>query len=329
MSTSPVLLLVVVLALAIDAGPLAEAQSPGKIYCLGVLSPAAPPAPSHRGSLTLAALRELGYVEGQNLVIERRFAEGKLDRLPALARELVQLRVDVIWVTSAPGIQAAKDATRTIPIVMGFTPDPVEYGFVASLARPGGNITGVAVDAGTALAGKRLELVREMVPRATRIAVLTTQESNGWAQVREAEKAAAALGVTLVVVEARGRDYERAFVTMTAERAGALFVVASAVLNVDGRRIIKLAAKHRLPAIYWWRHHVEELGGLMAYGSDLVELSRRVAAFVDRIFKGANPADLPVEQPMKFELVGNLRTAKALALTIPPSILIRADRVIE
>jgi putative ABC transport system substrate-binding protein len=329
MSPSPVLLLVV--ALAIVAGPLAEAQSPGKIYRLGMLSPAAPPASSHRGGMTLipVALRELGYVEGQNLVVERRFAEGKLDRLPALARELVLLRVDVIQATSASGIQAAKEATTTIPIVMGFGVDPVERGFVASLARPGGNITGVTVDAGIALAGKRLELIKEMVPRAKRIAVLTTEESSGWAQVREAEKAAAALGVTLVVVEVRGQDYERAFATMKAERASGLFIVSSALLNNDRKRIIELATKHRLPAIYWWRHHVEEEGGLMAYGPDDFALYRRVAAHIDRIFKGANPADLPVEQPTKFELVVNAKTAKVLGLTIPPLILIRADRVIE
>jgi putative ABC transport system substrate-binding protein len=322
------------LALSIATPPPAPAQPATKIYRLGYLTPAAPPVSptvllEARGPFRLA-LRELGYVQGQNLAIELRYAEGKIERLPALAAELVQLRVDVVVAAGPVAIQAAKDATKTIPIVMGFagSTDPVERGFVASLARPGGNITGVTMVAGTLLAGKGLELLKEMVPRVKRIAVLTTDESGPKLQVVESHKAAALLGVRLVVVEARHGDYEKAFATMVAERADALFVVSSAILNRDRRRIIGLAAKHRLPAIYEWSEHTEE-GGLMAYGSNLSGLYRRVAAHVDRIFKGANPAELLVEQPTVFELTVNRRTAKALGLTIPPGILARADHVIE
>jgi putative ABC transport system substrate-binding protein len=313
------------LGAGILTAPLAtEAQQTGRVYRLGALSPA------RFGSLAviLVSLRELGYVEGQNLVVEQRSADGQLDKLPQLARELAQLRPDVIVASSAGAIEAARDATRTIPIVMGFTTDPVGLGFVTSLARPGGNITGVSYSAGPEIAGKRLELIREAVPRAGRIAVLSTRETASQSQVQEARNAASRLGVELVVAEVRGDDYDRAFAAMTAKQPGALFVLGSPILNRDRKRIIALAAKHRLPAIYEWREHVDE-GGLMAYGSDISALYRRVATYVDRIFKGANPADLPVEQPTKLELVINMRTAKALGLTIPPSLLLRADQVIE
>jgi putative ABC transport system substrate-binding protein len=278
--------------------------------------------------LVPTALRDLGYVEGQNLVIERRFAEGNIDRLPGLARELVQLRVDVIVAVSAGAIQAAKDATTTTPIVMGFGSEPVRRGFVASLARPGGNITGVLLAAESEFAGKRLELIKEAVPQAARIAVLTTDEPASRTQVQEAERAVSSLGVKLVVVEQRAGDYERAFTKMAAAHARALFVLSSPILHQDRKRIVALAAKHRLPAIYPWREEVED-GGLMAYGSNLSGLARRVAAYVDRIFKGASPAELPVEQPTSFELVVNMRTAKALGLTIPHTVLVRADQIIE
>ena len=317
---------------ALLAAPLgAEAQETGKVYRLGMLTPGASPAPSFPTTTYLLPqiLRELGYVEGQNLVVERRFAEGKLDRLPGLARELVQLRVDTLVATSPPAVQAAKDTTTTIPIVMALSySDPVELGFVTSFARPGGNITGVLLAAERTMADKRLELIREVVPRAARIAVLSTGEAVSQTQVRGVEKAARSLGVKLVVVEVRGADYDRAFATMVAERADALYVVASVILSTDRERIIKLAAKHRLPAIYDWREHVEA-GGLMAYGGSVSGFTRRVAVYVDRIFKGANPADLPVERATTFELVINLKTAKALGLTIPPSVLARADEVIE
>jgi len=278
-------------------------------------------------NLVPAALRELGYVTGQNLIVERRFADGKIDRLPGLARELVESRVDVI-VAVSEAIRAARDATREIPIVMGFGFNPVEQGFVASLARPGGNVTGVLYAAEGQLAAKRLELIREAVPRARRIAVLGSRDSDSQAQVQAARKAAAALGVTLVVVETAGTDYDAAFTTMSAERAEALFVVSSITLNRDRQMIIERAARHRLPAIYEWREQVE-VGGLMSYGGSLVALSQRVAAYVDRIFKGANPAELPVERPTTYGLVINLKTARAIGLTVPASLLGRADHVIE
>jgi putative ABC transport system substrate-binding protein len=270
----------------------------------------------------------MGYVEGQNFVVEQRNADGSIDRLPRLARELVQLRPDVIVAVSADAIEAARNATKTIPIVMGLTADPVGRGFIANLARPGGNITGVSYSAGPEIAGKRLELISEAVARTGRIAVLSTREQAAQDQVREAGQAAARLGAELTVVEVQHDDYDRAFASIASKRPDALFVLGSPILNRDRKLIIALAAKHRLPAIYEWREHVEE-GGLMAYGGDAPALFRRVAAYVDRIFKGANPADLPVEQPTQFELVINLKTAKALGLTIPPSLLARADQVIE
>ena len=311
---------------ALLAAPLAaEAQQAGKVYRLGLLGPGGrpPPGTSWGHLYLIEVLRELGYVEGQNLVVERRYAEGKTDRLPGLARELVRIPVDVIVAVTATAIDAAKDATKTIPIVMGFGGP----GFVSSLARPGGNITGVSYSAGPEIYQKRLQLLKEAVPRAARIAGLAGRDT---AQItrQETQKAASSLGVKLIVVEVRGAEYERAFATMVAERADALAVMSSSILNADRRRIIELAARHRLPAIYEWREPVEE-GGLMAYGASNRALYRRVANFVDRIFKGAIPAELPVEQPIVFELIINLKTAKALGLTIPPSLLQRADQVIE
>ena len=321
----------VMLILSLLAVPLAaEAQPAGKVYRLGLLSPAAVPDPSVASipNLVPMALRELGYVEGENLVIERRFAEGQLDRLRGLAHELVQQRVDVIVAVSS-AIDAAKDATVTIPIVMGFCDDdPVSRGYVASLARPGGNITGVTLDSGTTLASKRLELLKAAFPQAGRIAVLTTSEPGSRMQVQEAQQAASALGVTLVVVEVQGTDYERAFATMAAERVDALFVLATTMLNRDRTQIIERAARYRLPAMYEWREQVE-VGGLMAYGSSVVALSRRVAAHVDKLLKGARPADLPVERPTQFALVINLKTAEALGVTIPPLVLFQADEVLK
>jgi putative tryptophan/tyrosine transport system substrate-binding protein len=327
---APAAALTVILTVALLAAPLAaEAQRAGRVYRVGFLIPGAPSVPSDRATLSLlipAALRELGYVEGQSLLVERRYAGGKRDRLSELARDLVQLRVDVIVTVGNEAIQAAKDATKTIPIVM-IGGSVVARGLVASLAQPGGNVTGVAITE-TTLAAKRLEILKEAVPRATRIAILTTVEEYQQTQLREAQEAAATLGVALVVVEARGLDYGSAFARMVSERAQALLVFASPLLHRDRSRIMELAAKHRLPAIYQWREHAEE-GGLMAYGSNLAELSRRMAAYVDRILKGARPAELPVEQPTVYELVINLRTAKALGLTIPPSVLARADEIIE
>jgi putative ABC transport system substrate-binding protein len=270
------------------------------------------------------ALRELGYIEGRNIVIEKRFAEGQRERLPALARELVQLRVDVI-VAIGGTVGAAAEATKAIPIaLMGV--DPVGSGVVASLARPGENITGVLISE-SGLADKRLQLLREAIPRATRIAVLgTTEPMKG--QWQEAKKAAEALRLGLILVEIPDANYDRAFTRMVAERADGVLVLASAVLHRDRKTIIALAAKHRLPAIYQWREHVED-GGLMSYGSNLFKLNQRIAVYVDRLFKGAKAADLPVEQPTGYELVVNLKTAKALGLTIPQSLLLRAEEVIQ
>ena len=309
--------------LGLLAAPLRVRAQPAKVYQLGILSPATLTPPSY----LIEFLGEFGYVEGRNLRVERRYAEGRLDRLPALAAELVQRRVDVVVAFSSVALRAAQEATRTIPIVFLIAgSDPVELGLMASLARPGGNITGVAL--GAVLAGKRLELLRETIPRATRIAMLVTKESSARPQVQEAEKAAKLLGITLVVVEVTSRDYERAFATMRSERAGALFVSGSPILNADRTRIIDLAARHRLPALYQWPEHATE-GGLMAYGASQRGLFRRVAASVDRIFKGADPATLPVEQATELMLTLNLKTAKALGLTIPPSVLARADEVIQ
>jgi putative ABC transport system substrate-binding protein len=315
------------------AAPLAaEAQQARKVDRLGYLSPAAPPTASDMGSgsnLLLKALNELGYTERRNLVIEHRFAEGKLERLPALARELVEARVDVIVAVALSALRAAKDATQTTAIVMGFgPPDPVAFGIVKSLASPGGNITGVTYWAQRGYEAKRLELLKEMIPRAARIAFLVNPGQPSQTFVEEAQKAASSLGVALVVVEVQADDYDRAFTAMQNGRADAVLVQGAPTFNRDRKRIIALAAKHRLPAIYEWRHHVEE-DGLMAYGGNLLELSRSVASYVDRILKGAKPADLPVEQPTKLELVINLKTAKALGLTILPSLLQRADQVIE
>jgi putative ABC transport system substrate-binding protein len=313
------------------AAPLAaEAQKAGKVYRLGLLFPFAPAPSEQKTSAILipAALRELGYVEGQNLIVERRYTEGKIDRFPGLARELVRLRVDVIVAITPGAIRAAKDATTTIPIVLYGNFDPVAAGFVASLARPGGNITGVLIAPGGTLAGKKLELLKEAVPRATRIALLAPVDPDFSRQVQEAQKAASSLGVKLVVVEVRDGDYERAFATIAADRPDALFVGANAQFLIDRKRVIDLAAKHRLPAIYEWPEQAED-GGLMAYGTSIAGLSQRAAACIDRIFKGAKPGDLPIEQPSKFVLVINLKTAKALGLTIPPSLLSRADEVIQ
>jgi putative ABC transport system substrate-binding protein len=322
--------LVVVLALSLPVA--AQAQPAGKTYRLGYLSSASPPASTDLGTGAnglLKALNELGYAERRNLVVEWRFAEGKLDRLPALAAELVEARVDVIVAAALSSIRAAKDTTQTVPIVMGFgPPDPVAFGFVRSLASPGGNITGVSYWAQRGYEAKRMELLKEVVPRAARIAYLVMPGQFAQTFVAEAQQAAPLLSVKLAVVEVRGGDYDGAFATMRNGRADAVLVAGSPEFNRDRKRIIALSAKHRLPAIYEWRHHVED-GGLMAYGGDLVDLSKRAASYVDRIFKGAKPADLPVEQPTKFELVINLKTAKALGLTIPQSILTRADEVIQ
>jgi putative tryptophan/tyrosine transport system substrate-binding protein len=320
-----------VLSFALLVPVVAGAQPAGKVYHLGMLSPGARPAPSNvmTSNVLPTMLREMGYIEGQNLVIESRFADGRLDRLSGLASELVQLRVDALVAASPPAVKAAKAKTSTIPIVMMLAySDPVELGLVATYARPGGNVTGVAMAAEPAMAGKRLELIKEVVPRAVRIAVLTTGEDPSRTQAQWIEKASTTLGVKPIFVELRDDNYDRAFNAMVAAHADALFVVASTILSAHHARIIDLAAKHRLPAIYDWREHAEA-GGLLAYGGSVSAFAHRAAIYVDRIFKGARPADLPVERATKFELIINLKTAKALGLTIPQTLLLRADQVIE
>ena len=264
------------------AAPLApEAQQTAKVLKVGEL---------HLGTGSeerLAALREAGYVEGQNLVVERRHAEGRIERLPALAAELVGLKPDVILATGGEAIRAAKNATRIIPIVMAFGDDPVGKGLVASLARPGGNITGVSLVAAGTMAAKRVEIFREAVPRARRIALLSWPGMES-AQVKEAEQAARTLKTETALVEVRNGDYEGAFSTLAAERADALFVLSNPLLNRDRKRIIALAARHRLPAIYEWRESAED-GGLLAYGAKSRDLNQRVAAYVDKILKGPSP----------------------------------------
>src|SRR5688572_8195451 len=308
----------------------AFAQPAGKIYSLGILSPAAAPEASIPTSATLIPklLRDAGYVEGQNLQVHRRYANGKIERLPQLAKELVDLRMDVIVAVSPTAIKPALDATKTIPIVMGFGKDPVRDGLITSLAKPGGNITGVVVAPEDVLAGKRLELIKETVPQAETIALLGTDEPSSRLQVEEAQKVAPTLNAKLRVVELQDGDYEKVFRFIVQEKAGAMFVLASPILHAGRDRIIELAAKHRVPAIYEWPEHAE-IGGMMAYGSSLAALSRRVAWYVERILKGAKPGDLPVEQPTKFELVINLKAAKQIGLLIPPNVLARADRVIR
>jgi putative ABC transport system substrate-binding protein len=309
----------------------AEAQQAAKVARVGYLAANLTASP-HLREAFLQGLRDLGYVEGRNVVIEYRDAEGKYERFPALAAELVALKVDVIVVTSTPAAVAVKQATRTIPIVFTWAADPVGSGLVTSLARPGGNVTGssqLALD----LVGKRLELLKQVVPGASRVAALWHPgdyvERMEKDMLMETDRAARALGLRLQVVEARGReDFERAFSEMTRASADAVTVLSTNIFFIERRRIVDLAAKHRLPAVYQSRENVDA-GGLMSYGPSVGDLHRRAATYVDKILKGAKPADLPVEQPTKFELVINLKTAKALGLTIPPSVLGRADEIIQ
>ncbi len=268
-------------------------------------------------------------VEGQDIAIESRWAEGKHDRLPALAADLVRSKVDVIVVGSGAATQAAQQATRTIPIVMSTVADPVGSGLVASLARPGGNVTGLTIMS-TDLAGKQLQLLREVVPKVSRVAFLRNPDNpSSAAGLREAEAAARGLGVRLQTLEARNpQEIDSAFAAMTRERAGALLILPDGIFLSQRRQIAELAVKRRLPSIDG-RTEYAEAGGLMAYSANFFDLQRRAATYVDKILKGAKPADLPVAQPTKFELVINLRTAKAIGLTIPPSLLQRADQIID
>jgi ABC-type uncharacterized transport system substrate-binding protein len=317
-------------AVSLLASPRAvDAQASGKVYRVGLLSPAGPPPAATYDSRSdiVEVLREFGYVEGRNLTVERRYADGRVERLGTLAAELVQQSVDLIVGFSPVAGRAAQERTKTIPIVILFAgSDPVEMGMVSNLARPGGNVTGVVL--GSVLADKRLELLKEVVPGAKRIAMLIAGASLSGNQVTDAEQAAARLDIRLVVVDAKDRDYERAFGAIKKQGADGLYVAPSPVLSADRGRLIELAARHRLPTIYQWVEHVED-GGLMAYGASLRWATRRVGAYVDRILKGAKPADLPIEQATVLALALNLKTAKALGLTFPPSVLARAEKIIE
>jgi len=323
--------LTVVLALGILAGPLAaEAQQPAKTPRIGVLAVGSASDAALRFEAFRQGLRERGWIEGQNVVLEYRWGDGRYDRLPDLAAELVRLKVDVIFAPGTAGLVAAQNATRTIPIVFATAADPLGRGIIASLARPGGNVTGLSFSVGFEIVGKQLEVLKEVVPKVSRVAVLGNPGSPAYGpMLREAQVAGRSLGVQLQVLEARGpNEFDRAFAAMVKQRAGALLVLADAAYIFDRTPLAQLAAKSRLPAIYGLREHVEA-GGLLAYGPNLSDLFRRAATYVDKILKGAKPADLPVEQPTKFELVINLKTAKALGLTIPRSLLLRADQVIE
>ena len=309
---------------------VAQAQQPTKIPRIGYLALASLSALSARIEFFRQGLRELGYVEGKNIVIEFRSANGKLDRLPALAAELVRLKVDIIVTPGAPVTRAAKEATVTIPIVMTQVGDPVASGFVSSLARPGGNITGLSTLA-PELWGKRLELLKEIVPRLTRVAVFGTSTTPDNApSLKEVELAAKALKVKLQFLDVLDpKDIETAFRAASKGRAEAvLMMVPGGIAGAHRTQIADLAVKSRLAVIYGGRGSVEA-GGLVSYGVNVNDLDRRAATYVDKILKGRTPADLPVEQPMKFEFIINLKAAKAIGLTIPPNVLVRADKVIR
>ncbi len=320
------ILAVLVATLTLISFHRAEAQQPKKVHRIGMLASGSVLSAKIRNDAFRQGLRDLGYVEGQNIVIEYRYAEGETVRFPDLAAELVRLKMDVIVTVSTPGVLAAKKATRTIPIVFVSVNDPVASGVVASLAHPGGNITGLSTLA-PELGGKKLELLKETFPKVTRVAYLWNPDSP--AGLSEMQAAAQALGLQLQSLEVRSsNDFDSAFEAVLRERAHALITSPNPVVITHHKRIVEFAAERRLPAMYYDREFVEA-GGLMSYGPDYSDLYRRAATYVDKILKGAKPADLPVEQPMKFELVINLKTAKQISVTIPQSVLFRADKVIK
>jgi putative ABC transport system substrate-binding protein len=306
-----------------------EAQQPQKIHRIGVLGATSPATIAARLDAFRQGLRELGYIEGKNIVVEYRYADGKLNRVPALAAEMVRLNVEVILTGGSAATRPAKEATTTIPIVMAQDTDPVGNGFVTSLARPGGNITGLSIVA-PEIGGKQLELLKESVPKLLRVVVPSNPDEASYAQLRkETELAAKALKIETQFLDARGpQDIENAFREATKRRADAILVPTMPIVAAQRAQIAHLAVKNRLPAMYGQPEYVE-LGGLMFYGASINDLFRRAATYVDKILKGAKPADLPVEQPTKFELVINLKAAKQIGLTIPPNVLARADRVIR
>ena len=319
--------LIAVLAVSLLA---AEAQQTGKVARIGYLLGATREQTSHLVKAFEDGLRDLGYVPGRNVVIEYRFADGKLERLPQLAQDLVGLKVDVIVTGSNPHVIVAKQATTTIPIVMVYVRDPVGAGLVASVSRPGGNVTGLSQDVGAEIPGKRLALLKEFVPKLSRVAVLANPGFlPALATLKAMEAPARTLGMTVVRFDARGpADLEGVFAAVTRARSDALVVTGGPVQFNMRTQIARLALRHRLPSISGIIEDVEA-GGLMSYGASLSDQWRRAATYVDKILKGAKPGDLPVEQPTKFELVINLKTAKALGLTIPPSLLGQADHIIE
>jgi putative ABC transport system substrate-binding protein len=323
--------LVRIIMVLVTGAAIAEAQQRAKVPQIGYLAGRGDPStPDPLIDAFRQGLRDLGYIEGKNIVVEYRYAEGKLDRIPSLVAELVQLKVDVLVTPAFPAIRAAKQATKTIPIVMLINVDPVATGIVDSLARPGGNITGLARFM-TELSGKRLELLKEMVPGISRVGVLWDADDPGPASgFKEYEAAAPALKIQLQSLEVRGPkpDLEGAFQAAAKRRASALITVRNPLLLGYPNRIADLAIKNRLPSMYEGSDFVEA-GGLVSYASSDAENFRRAATYVDKILKGAKPADLPVEQPTKFEFVINLKTAKQIGLTIPQSVLYRADKVIK
>jgi ABC-type uncharacterized transport system substrate-binding protein len=324
--------------LGLLAVPLAsEAQQAGKVYRVGLIAAATPvsemagPEPVHPlVRAFVQGLRTLGYVEGRNLILESRSAEGQYERFGDIAAELVRLKVDVIVTFAHPAAQAAKAVTATVPIVMAVSVDPVGAGLVQNVARPGGNITGLTVYVGPEIEAKRLELLRETLPGVSRVAYLGSKEDKDWDSPwgKSVRTAAQGLGVTLVRVEFTSHQYTHAFTLISRARAGGLFVAASPATYNDRALIVDFAARTRLPSIFANRESVEA-GGLMSYGASNRDNFRRAASFVDKILRGAKPGDLPIEQPTTFELVINAKTAKALGVTIPPSLLLRADQVIE
>ena len=307
----------------------AQAQQPAKILRIGYLSSDSPSTIAVRIEAFRQGLREFGYVDGKNILIEWRFAQGKADRLRGLAAELVRLNVDVIVTSGPAATRAAKEATVTIPIVTAQDNDPVGNGLVASLARPGGNITGLS-SLSVDISGKQVEILKEIVPKLSRVAILGTSTNPGNAQViKETELAARALEVNLQYLDARGsKDIETAFRAASKWHADAVLVLAGPGLVTNRKQVIDLGIRYRLPAMYYRREFVED-GGLMSYGVNFADLDRRAARYVDKILKGAKPADLPIEQPKKFEFIINLKAAKQIGLSIPSNVLARADRVIR
>jgi putative ABC transport system substrate-binding protein len=310
-------------------GAQREARGQANVFRIGYLVPGSASAIAARSAAFRQGLRELGLIEGKNIVVEYRYADGKLDRLPELAAELVRLKVAVIVTTSSAATRAAKDTTSTIPIVMAQDNDPIGNKFVASLSRPGGNITGLAA-LDPELSGKRLELLKTIVPKLTRVAALGDSTIPGYGKVlKETELAAASYKVQLEYIDVLDRrELGSAFEAASRKHVDAILTMTSPILFSHRAELIVLSAKKRLPAIYHQSQYVDS-GGLMSYGASFTEMDRRAAVYVDRILKGAKPADLPVEQPTKFELVINLKTAKQIGLTIPPNVLARADRVIR